>query len=153
MLLSMIFACTLGVGLYGLIDHKMHSQPWRMLAVALVAIVLGAGLMAAFDALGSFTRGLESLGVTSALFNAVASSMGGALIGAAVSNKASILHRKELRRLEDQIEHFRSILVRIEATAEEPRDPLRDGQLDRATQVAELGRILNALERERRSLG
>lgn len=153
MLLSMVFACTIGIGLYGLIDHKMHSEPWRMLVIALIAIVLGTGMVMSFEALSSVAHELESMRSASALFNAVASSLGGALIGAAVSNKASILHRREVGRLEEEIVHLRSILAEVEKAAAEGAESVREDQVGSAFRMAELRKMLNKIERDRHKLG
>ena len=150
-MLAITLACLMGVSLYILVDYKMFAQPWRMLTVALIALIFGQTIVSSIDSLDATLRdsgrpisSLDTLRSGFLLLNTVISALSGALIGAAVSNKVALLHKREFNRINEAIAEIRNDL--------EIAKSMRDSGDGSGTEVAKLVTDLVALERERSAL-
>lgn len=165
--LIVLFAALIALPSWGFISAKMQARPWRMLALGLAVTIVGAIQQFKIslpspvidnhpDAAKLILEIREMLSVAVS----VLLSMGGALMGSAVSLQASRLHADESNELQSALEDTELLLeeleVRIAATAKSSEED-RDWLVDQLVMAADRRRTLEekaeklGLRRKRRN--
>lgn len=121
LLFASLFAINIGLIVYLSINEKMHAQPWRLLALAFISLIMTFwfqtsidSLAATLDALKPNERHLEDIKLSLSLVNTVVGSFSGALIGTAVTNRAMHLNSKKLKELKTREERCKATFLQAE---------------------------------------
>lgn len=100
---TFIFLFVIGIALtmYLAVDAKWYPRPWRMFAMGLASMTLAFCFNGLPHWLGIQNAATNTPGIDNfaALASLICGAMGGALIGAAVSNRAMLLNREALQTL------------------------------------------------------
>lgn len=129
LLFTSLFVINVGLVIYLSINEKMHSQPWRFLALAFITLLVTFWLQASIDRLTDTLntlkpgiRHFEDLKLSVSLVNTVVGAFAGALIGTAVTNRAMLLNAKKLRELREREERCNKMIHQAEAIKAELAD-------------------------------
>lgn len=130
LLFASLFAINIGLAVYLSINEKMQAQPWRLLALAFIALIMVFwfqtsidSLAATLDALKQNERHFEDIKLSLSLVNTVAGAFAGALIGTAVTNRAMHLNSKKLKELKVRGERCKSTFLKAEEIKVELANP------------------------------
>jgi len=100
MLFIALFAINVAIAIYLGVNAKSYARPWRMFAVGLLSIFIAYVIEQLPQTLNasanSTTEGISHLAKLTSL---ICIAMAGALIGAAIANRAAMLHANEMSNL------------------------------------------------------
>lgn len=130
LLFASLFAINTGLVVYLSINEKMHSQPWRLLALAFIALIVTFWFQSSIDNLAAILnklkpeeRHFEDIKLSLSLVNTVVGAFAGALIGTAVTNRAMHLNSRKLKELKAREERCKATFARAEKIKAELASP------------------------------
>lgn len=108
----------------------MHTQPWRLFALAFIVIIATFWFQTSIDIVAVLVdkikpneRHFEEMKQLLSLLNIVVGAFSGALIGSAVTNRAMLLNSKRLKKLRERRERLKHKRVEAEALKTELANP------------------------------
>lgn len=133
LLMASLLATNIGWILYLSINERMHAQPWRLLALAFIPLIVTFWLQISIDALAATLdklkpneRHFEDIKISLLLVNSVVGAFAGALIGTAVTSRAMHLNSKRLEELKESEERCKATLLQAEEIKSELANPTVD---------------------------
>ncbi len=101
LLFVVLFAANVAIAIYLAVDAKSHARPWRMFAAGFISIIVAYGFEQSAQALNLVGVSTDDIGLQHLvkLTNIICGAMAGALIGTAITNRANMLHTKEMSAL------------------------------------------------------
>jgi len=130
LLVASLFSINIGLVVYLSINEKMHAQPWRLLALAFISLIVTFWFQSSIDSLATTLdklepneRHFEDIKLSLSLVNTVVGAFAGALIGTAVTNRAMHLNSKRLTELKARGERCEAIFLRAEEIKEVLANP------------------------------
>lgn len=119
LLVATLFACAVCLIVYFSINEKMHAQPWRLMALGMIALIFGFCFQTSIDYLAAMLnkmrpneQHLEDIKLILLFVNIVVAAFSGGLISTAVANRALHLNSKRLKELKERENRCQEIYLR-----------------------------------------